>query len=427
MSLPTNFFMGRLGGPRTLPEGLASWPTTVIGYADPLASSFDISGSNYVGYSTPYDGRFINEWDVLNNNINLAGPNGAEPGNLTSNLSRSVPGNWTSIRNNTDRRNGGVNMERGGFALFVVGRDCPLGTSTINVIGFGGGGGPSANDTHGNWAYSQFSVVDGDTFRVCIGNGAGTQVGWQGSDGVGGGAGDGDSNGRNGGGGTGFWDVGISPSTSATNRFLIAGGGGNYRDRRITYANSNSNQGDSTHGTYYGLTPGNNEPNHHYGGGPGAGGHSSTGGNAYSLGNTGAPGAVNTGVGGANGNHQLSDRGDGKNGDGGGTGGNGSAPTDRSSGGAGGFAYNRVGLGGGGGQFGGGGGWQGGGGGWGDTGSTGTSFATGGNNVHYGAGPSGTSSRTNNFSTTNVNQWNSNINFANPYGVGSHGRVYVWW
>jgi hypothetical protein len=402
--------------------GLSSWPSTIIGFADPSVSSYDVSGSNFVGYTSPYDGRFVNEWDVLSDQ-NIVGANGISPSNITSPLGRTVPSStWASLRNIGDRQGNAQSAERAGFGLFSVGRDCPSSVTTINVLAYGGGG----YQTMANYAQTQFSVVDQDTFRICIGAGASNGGSKPAANGVGGGGADGDGSGRGGGGGTGFWDVGISRSSSSSNRFVVAGGGGNYvnNNGRVGTSAANSTQGDTLYSAIAytnGQDPGNNAANYHMGGGPGAGGYSSTGGNSFSLSNTGNPGAYNTGTGQADRSQEtMSDIY--RRGDGGGTGGSGSNPTDRTTGGGGGFAYNAIGLGGGGGQFGGGGGWQGGGGGWGDSGTAGSSFANGGTTPTYGIGPVGPSG-SNTFSTYNPPV----SGLSHPYDYHSHGIVLVWW
>lgn len=404
-----NFYINVL----KLRNGLV-WPNTVLGFANPDVYSYDRSGSNWVGYTAPYDGRFINEWDLLSDQ-DLTGGNGVSPSDISSALSRTVPaGTWNAVRQNADRFSVAQNAERSGFGLFAVGRDCPSNVTTIHVLAYGGGG----QSGLANYVKTSFAVQDQDTFRVCVGGAAmqsSSDTNHPAANGVGGGGSDGDGGSdRGGGGGSGVWDVGISRNTSSTNRFAIAGGGAN-QNNTVGQPISSSAKGDTLYGTFYGLTPGNNASQNHYGGGPGAGGYSA-GGDA----NNGNPGAYNTGTGEAD-RSQTPTSNVFLRGDGGGTGGNGGFPTNRPVGGAGGFAYNLIGLGGGGAQFGGGGGWQGGGGGWGSVSHAGSSFANNGSNTIIGA------SAGQNIANTSPNSFFSVGDSTHPYDYGSHGKVYIWW
>lgn len=356
------------------PSYVNEYPDTVIGYPDENVSSFDTTGSsNWVGYTSAYDGLFINEWDVLGT-TDEPGPNGAEPGNLTSDLGRTVPTTWNGLRSNA-HRNGDSNHspERGGFGLFVVGRDCPSSVSEIGVVAYGGGGDSSS---YSNYAAGTFSVEDGDVFRVVVGNHGDDN--YKGACGCGGSAPDGDGNGRFGGAGTGVFAVDITRSTPSQNRFLVTGGAGN-GNNSVKTLTTDPPAGDGLYGPQYGTEGSSGN----VGGGPGAGG------NDYSSGNQGDD--FNTGTGATSHESSSTNLSIGDFGRGGGTGGNGCKPGSQPTGGAGGFAYNRVGLSGGSGVFGGGGGFNGGGGGGGSNGSAATSRVIGGNNnlatVNEGAAP----------------------------------------
>lgn len=388
------------------------YPSTVIGVPSLLSSSYQSSGTNWRAYTTKYDGRFINEWDILSNN-NVAGANGKSPGNLSSNLGRTVPTTWSALRANSDRSGDSeIQAERPGFGLFVVGRDCPDSVTTIYVAAYGGAGSSTGLS---NYASGAFSVTLGDAFRVCVGGGGVTGDG-RGGDGVGAGSTDGDANNnRNGGGASGVWYVGIEHNVVPTNRILIAGGGGNNNNALSGVASSTySREGDTLYGPTYGLNPYTSGGSHHCGGGPGAGG-------SNDVGTKG--GDYNTGTGFSVRPYGILSYGE--NCFGGGTGGDGAPTANRPYSGAGGFAYNGVGIGGGAGQFGGGGGWQGGGGGWGDTGSAGTSrvlnsISNTNTGVAPGSGIGGVSLSSLGFPYTG--EWNR----SHPNNRAD-GFVVIWW
>ena len=399
------------GGPAAI-----VYPSTVVGIPNPATTSYDSAISSpstathgWVAFTTGYDSYFINEWDALSLSPSV-GANGAAPGNLSSNLGRSVPSTWSALLGNSNRDGStSRNPERPGFGLFVIGRCTPPSVTSISVAAYGGGGfGPN----YSNYAGATFTVSNGEAFRVVPSNyGAGLTSG--GADGIGGSPPDGDRNGRYGGAGSGFWYVGICRVNTAKNRFLVAGGSANRHCG--TNAQSSGFAGDPLYGPQYG-----NGSNHsEWGGGPGAGGQNDGG-------NSGGGGDYNTGTGSVTFKCYTST---GHNGYGGGTGGNGTRWCSyscgcRFAGAGGGFAYNRIGLGGGGGKFGGGGGWNGGAGGWGDNSSAGTSKIVGATStITTGAGfNSGLSC----YSLSSMGfPYTGSFNLAHPRNAA--GFVVIWW
>jgi hypothetical protein len=371
----------------------------VVGTFNTGTTSHDSSGANYRLYTTRYDGMWINEWDYLG--VQTPGINGKQPGNLSSPLGRSVPTTWANLITNSNRDGGTRAGERLGYALFVVGRDCPTSVTQIRVAAVGATGSSSL----ANFAAAAFNVSNGDAFRVVVG-GASTTGGWHAATGCGGSGGEGDSgNNRNGGGASAFIACNINRSTPSTNRFLIAGGGGNVDFLRGV--DSSSAQGDNLYSSTSGVS---SDQTSARGGGPGAGGGSNQDTNGSNW-NTG------TGAGQNNGGYAAIYMGHG-----GGTGGNGQAPTVRSAGGAGGFVYAGIGIGGGGGMFGGGGGYNAGRGGWGNGGVPGTSRVN---------GQATTLSNGFSFSSTmsaiNANSYGCPISVSSSRGTWTNGAVVVWW
>jgi len=383
----------------TVTLGVAYNSTYVVGTYNTGTTSYDSSGTNYRLYTTRYDGMWINEWDYLG--VQTAGLNGKQPGNLSSPLGRSVPTTWANLITNSNRDGGTRAGERLGYALFVVGRDCPSTVTQIKVAAAGGTG----SSATANFAAATFNVQNGDAFRVVVGGGS-TTGGWHAATGCGGSGGEGDSGSNRGGGAaSGFLACNMERSSPSTARFLIAGGGGN--QNTIGAQDSSTALGDSLYGAAYGAASGQTSAR---GGGPGAGGGSNQNTNGANW-NTG------TGAGKNSGGYSAIYMGHG-----GGTGGDGENPSVRTAGGAGGFVYNGIGVAGGGGMFGGGGGFNAGRGGWGDGGSPGTSKINGAASVQ-------SSGSTFNQSVSNIdaNSYGCPISANSGRGTWQNGFVVVWW